>query len=288
MSRYQKSAPVPESAPLAKGDTVYLSDGTKCEYGGPIYGGQHLVYVLSRLHEDAESDIHAAPTFVHEVFPEPPIVEKDKRVQELDQAISDKITRLLRIQDDLQKAERQKSEMARQIARHEGLQHVVDFLEGRIKYVVTKSGSDYDIKPLQEMLEKTDSFYNSSGLRLLSLYGNLKTELSWGVSSYSDGSGITTTVWPFYTVEDARDFLVQHIEKVVEADLLKLNIHWLAVYEKTYERLNKTYGFSLKLPEAATAAITATKKKALLGKKEKLEKEYQEIQQSLSSLEPPE
>jgi|SRR5687768_948847 len=273
---------------IAKGDTVYLGDGTKCEYGSPVIGGGHLVYILSRLHDSAEEDIFTVPQIVQEVYPEPPISIKVERVKELDEQISDKVTRLIRVQEEIREAELKRMELAKRVHRVDAIQHVVDFLEGRIKYLVLAYGSEYNIKPFNEAMEIMDRYRNGNGLRLLSLYGNIKSELSWGLNAYYDGSGIETLIWPFHTLEAARDFIQQKVESDADKALKQLHLHRLIQFEQTYYKLNKDYGFDLKLPEAAAAAIRKQKELNLKEEINKTQDKLKTLKNDLSSLEPPE
>jgi hypothetical protein len=273
---------------IAKGDTVYLGDGTKCEYGNQVIGGGHLVYILSRLHDSAEEDIFTVPQIVQEIYSSPPIAIKVERVKELDEQISDRVTRLIKIQEELREATYKQQELGKQITRVDALQHVVDFLNGRIKYLVLAYGSEYNIKPFSEAMEIMDRYRNGNGLRLLSLYGNIKGELSWGFNAYSDGSGVETYIWPFHSLESARDFIQKEVEREVDTALKKLHIYHLIQYEQTYYKLNRDYGFDLKLPPAAAAAIRKQKELNLKEEINKTQDKLKTLKADLSSLEPPE
>jgi hypothetical protein len=272
---------------IAKGDTVYLPDGTKCEYGHKLYHNKHVVYMLSRLHEDAEADLYSHPIIVEEIFPDPPIAEKHKEVASLDKVISDKQTRLLKLQEELRKTEYFRNEQARYIARNEALQHVIDFLEGRIRYFVTITpGGQHDLLSFQETMEFSGAgFMNERGMKLLTLFGNVKGELQWGVNSYKDGSGLELTVHPFRELEAARTFMVDSLLKAVDRDLRQLQIVSLIRHQQNVEKVNARYGLTIQLPEAVTAAIRQQQIVTCRNEIQQLEERLSGLREQLQSLE---
>jgi len=91
----------------------------------------------------------------------------------------------------------------------ESFQVLIDFLLGNIKWVV-KTGYELEIIPF-------DKFHNPSDygreLKLISIFGKDDGTLRYGLSSYSDGSGMYTNFYPFNCFEDAESFAQSELDK---------------------------------------------------------------------------
>jgi hypothetical protein len=120
----------------------------------------------------------------------------------IDQAALDAV-RKIRADEDREYATR-----AAERKRFAQLQQLDDFIAGKITHFVVKE--DYresvEIHEFESFIQARDESRYDKKLRLLSLYGDSKGDLSWRIDRYSDGSGDSWkhgNCWPATSCEDA-------------------------------------------------------------------------------------
>lgn len=275
------SSQQPTSSPYAKGDTVYLPDGTKCEYSTPLHHDQHLVYVLSRLNEDAAADIYSRPLVTSEILPSPPIPERHKELAELDERIYQKQTKLFRLEDRIRKLEAAAAEQQLLLQTHEVYGQIRDFLDKRLQYLVLDpTYGAVTVETLSDALQSNNRL--SKGVKLLSLFGDLRGELKWQVNSYSDGSGSYFDVYPAKTKAIARDICEKLFASRFKHAILEFRLERLEALQTNVLELNRQHDFDLQVPPEVSAALVASRRQELERKRKELLAKLSDCEQSLS------
>lgn len=139
-----------------------------------------------------------------------------------------------------------KEEMANRreaLHQHHAFELVEDFLAGRITHLVEiPSYSAPRVLPLDEALQESNFFGGSSNrrgeLRLLSLFGASKGDLTFRRNRYSDGSGSWEDIFPVRSLAEAREVVAREMEKRYVETREKRNGH-LVDFEKTEAVLEK-------------------------------------------------
>jgi hypothetical protein len=189
---------MPETKPLwvpSPGDEVYLENGDIAQYIAPL-DGRHVVRVMwesTPSDEEPGEPQYGEPIMVPRVFEEAPVAQKNERIAKLDREISEKSQQLRTLQGELSRSEALGRARIEALKKHDGLQRLEDFLEGRITHFVLCDGA-HDapviLDPLAALGSKDEGRYsNVKPLKLLTLYGKTKGDLQWRISQYSDGSG---------------------------------------------------------------------------------------------------
>lgn len=231
------------------GDIAYTVTGRKVvvSHEDSIFPSQYHVFPIEKR-EDEEGNMVETPNPQRKQLAgalyKTPIV--DVVAQEVVQ-LHEKRHRLRQEVNELYDAKVQAEEALNRVEQYTGLQHLVDYIQGRITYFVTTGGSAarlYDIHSFDEFMQYTELYGRARGIKLLTLYGDSNGDLLWGVNRYSDGSGSTTHVIPCLGYDEAINCLR---DKILEALEGNENVHqYLQLVEKA-----RTYDISL--PELVMA-----------------------------------
>lgn len=178
------------------------------ELNGLVMG--HRIY--EQIGNDGEMDEFEGPIehISDTLFDEPP-------KQKLSAEIAVLVTRRAALEATVRKLESsvrslgseinaaEKAGKARGIKAVENLQA---FIDGKITHLVIPE--QFAIKTLADALET--KYDGQTELRMLSLYGRAKGDLSWRTSEYSDGSGSRHDTIPCLSLDEARATLAAHID----------------------------------------------------------------------------
>jgi hypothetical protein len=185
------------------GDEVFDINGQSASYLAKSADG-HVVQPIYE-HEDHEEPQYGSPKVWREVFRTAPTEKVHGEIAALQnrlaiyQADLDAV-RKMRADEDREYTQRVASR--KQFAQ---LQKLDDYIAGKIThFVVQRSYSDsVSIETFDSFIKSTEDRYERK-LRLLSLYGDSKGNLSWNVDRYSDGSGNDSGYyWPATSYEEA-------------------------------------------------------------------------------------
>jgi hypothetical protein len=94
------------------------------------------------------------------------------------------------------------------------LERIDDFLAGKMTHLAFHHWSGWTILTLKEALAYKESDYDSvpKGIRLLTLFGKTNGNLEWQLSSYSAHDNHPDEVYPFFSLEDAKEFVKVRFE----------------------------------------------------------------------------
>ncbi len=149
----------------------------------------------------------------HEVFLKPPVEKLNEEVAALEAKVQERRAKIYQLDKEVNLIEGEMTARKGRIKQHEQLALLDDYLADKITHFVIKDmgwGSGYlraiTILPFADAIKLEDKSWNDRlGLKLLTLYGNSKGDLTWQLSSYSNGSGRERDeVIPCTSLEQAR------------------------------------------------------------------------------------
>lgn len=207
-------------------DRVWLEDGQEAVFVA-TQGGEHIVRPLQVIEhiDDADEEYLGRPITVEAIYPAAPTPKFEARVQELQIEIAG----LEAVRDNLDSEieERKRQEQARlvKLKSHEALARIEDYLDGKISHIVVKRYysdviSIIDVKSADMHAGDDDNRYASvKKPKLMTLFGDEKKALQWGLSYYSTGSGSDSHwAWPFCSYEEAQ----AHAGKMIDEMIVKV------------------------------------------------------------------
>ncbi|MBC8642099.1 hypothetical protein IAG25_35425 [Caballeronia sp. EK] len=198
----------------AQGDEVYDIHGR----AGIFVAQASTGYIVEPIHEheDYDEPIYGSPETWKEVFSSPPTQKLHAEVAEVE-------AKLKTVLDELHavRAERHAEDAAYQARaalrkQFKQLEKLDDFIAGKITHFLVSEGDYYPprIEEFESFIKTKDRY--DKQLRLLSLYGDSKGDLTWNLDRYSDGSGDSWrhgNAWPATSYEDAVSLLSGFLEK---------------------------------------------------------------------------
>lgn len=202
---------------FANGATVYDRFGRCGRYVAPVAAG-HVVEQLYRDDEDDDAEPYAGPVQTwREVFAKPPTEELHAEVRELEQRAAAVRQELDGLREERRALDAEHKARAERIKRHAQLELLDDFIAGRITHFVVIDGYGVKVQEAAEALKSDEDRWDRK-LKLLSLYGDSKGDLTWRLNRYSDGSGGSDEVIPCVSFDDAmakaRERVLAEIEAV--------------------------------------------------------------------------
>jgi hypothetical protein len=171
-----------------KGDEVFDIHGRCASYLAPSSDG-HVVEPIYE-HEDGDGTYYGKPEVWREVFRSPPTKKLHKEVAELEAQLNATRTELYQVQEQRRAEDKAYAARLNERKRFAQLQTLDDYLAGKITHFfsVDGYGERMSIQTFDEFMVSSEDRYERK-LRLLSLFGGSKGDLSWYVDRYSDGSG---------------------------------------------------------------------------------------------------
>ena len=172
------------------GRTYYTRDGRKVVYIAPTKDERHVVAQVVEIQTyDGFEEADGPVTIERELFVKAPrdIVDEElrkaeDRLREIESLCFARTTSAL-------SAEREVRQRLDALKKYRGLERIEDFIEGRVTHVVCPNeyGGGYEVKPIVDFEQR--EYGRPHGLKLISLFGDSKGDLTFRVNQYKDGSG---------------------------------------------------------------------------------------------------
>ncbi len=203
-----------------KGQTVYNRRGIVAAFVCKE-GERFIVQPIQTYyndHGDILDEEPGEPTFWNEVFAKAPVAK-------VDEELAAKHAELERIKEEIHKTQSEARNVNREIEarlakfkKYKGLEYLEDYIDGKIKFVFAHRNERFYISDLETVLRREDrGYHNYNNLKLVSIGGDSKGDLTWRVSQYSDGSGSSfTTIIPCQTEAEAQGLALQHWENILQ------------------------------------------------------------------------
>lgn len=188
----------------------YLLTGEEVEEIGRV-AGQVLVQKTYCVMYGDEEQYEAGPLeLVDEgaVFSDPPKAKLDSEIATKKSELQSILEAIAAARRDLSKAERESKERLARLSRFAALEHLEEWLEGRITHYYEPNS--FRIIDLKDTVYKDDN-ERPKRYRLLSLYGKSNGDIGWELSQYSDGSGHGCAVVPCHSYEEAVRLLAESV-----------------------------------------------------------------------------
>ncbi|WP_250518631.1 hypothetical protein [Caballeronia sp. ATUFL_M1_KS5A] len=173
----------------APGDEVYDIHGRAATYVARTSTG-HIVEPIHE-HEDYDEPIYGSPETWKDVFSSPPTGKLHAEVAEVEAKLNAARKELYAIQAQRHDEDRAYAARVKERERFAQLKTLDDYIAGKIThfFVVEGYGERMSIQTADQFLKANSERDWDRSLRLVSLFGDSKGNLSWCVDRYSDGSG---------------------------------------------------------------------------------------------------
>lgn len=184
----------------APGTIVYDRAGHEAKYVVPLPGGDHLVRPGVTYYSDGpeqnEDISYEGVAEWYEVFLKPPVEALNAEVAALNAVLVDLRKTIRVVTEERRVLDTQMAARKDHIKQHEQLAQLDDYIAGKITHFVIKDmGYDGEhcraiaIRPFDQAMKTEERWDRSGGLKLLTLFGKSKGDLTWRINRYSDGSG---------------------------------------------------------------------------------------------------
>lgn len=209
-----------------KGDIVYGEDGHEAEYIAKL-DGHHVVRwrYNAKLSdsdypdEDEGEPRYGAPVTAQLIFADEPTPIFSKKVDQLKLEIGNLQLEKGRVINELAAIKKAANELAATFLSIPALEKLDDFIKGKITHFVTFSYGVIRIQTFAETINMEEWEYGSwpkvKQMRLLSLFGGSKGDLSWQLGSYSTPGGNYALIFPFTSEMDAREYAAELFDKAI-------------------------------------------------------------------------
>ena len=171
----------------------------------------------------ADEDVDAGPMRVvpkKDLLDNPPVARIDAQVK-AKQAELESVSRQLRAKrQEIAEAERETAERLKRLKQYKPLEFLEDFLEGKITHYAVMQGWTADIVTPAIAKEDRDYSWDASKVKLLTLFGNSKGQLDWGLSRYGGGGGEQTVI-PCRSEAEAREVVERWVNEGWENDTMR-------------------------------------------------------------------
>jgi hypothetical protein len=192
-----------------KGSTVYDLHSQQGYVNQVLPDGSLLVeLVFEGIQHDSQGDemsvdIEGPLQVWTQWFSKPPVQKKAQELLALKKEEDEIRTRIRAARSEEISLQRSAKERIDFLKQHEKLQLLDDFVSGKITHIVScENWGSPEILTVADWESK--EFRNAHcGLRLLSLFGSSKGDLTWKLNYYSDQSGNWTDVTPCTSLEQA-------------------------------------------------------------------------------------
>lgn len=264
---------------FTKGDEVFDIHGRKAAYIAG-YAGGHIV--APEYERESGESYWGEPETWREIFTKPPTEKLEARVGELEALIAERRAELKRVNVELDEAGKRYELQLKKAAKHQALQHIEDYLDGKFMYFLrVPEYSPPTMVTINEALDQHDRY--DKKLKLLSWFGDTNGNLQGQINRYRDGSGDWEEVYPCKTEEEAiaiiRRLYAEDVAKWRErpADMKHFGraISWTAL----------PAGF-IEIPDDVAAYLADAKEACRLKEINSLTEKIAEAQKKLQELQP--
>lgn len=255
---------------------VYSRSGHRAKYICSVagrYGCEHYVkpeVEFGLPDGDVDSSFEGAAVW-HEYFLSPPREIIDKEIAALEEKAAALRAEVYRLNREKSEAEQEVVARKARLARHEQLKQLDDFItKGVTCYVMDRKYGELEIVDFKN----TKSDYGDRSFRLLSLFGDSKGQLNWGLNRYSDGSGDTIECIPCANREDATAAVAELLNRRW-AEWRENGRGYIAAYAKVANR------HGIPVPEDILAQIAKNAAEAKRKNLKQAEKAFEDAQAAL-------
>lgn len=185
------------------GDTCYDECGNEFYLRAVIPTTGTDSYVVSSVIVHDDGEFMGEPEILQRIFRSPPIQRRSEEIERLDALIGEKKKTLQELTDKVRAEQRAFDDSMARLKDCAELVNIDRFLAGEITHFVFYTDHDAQVRTFEQAIVTSES--RETAYRLLSLFGDAKRKVKWGIASYSDGSGSTRwNVIPCCSFEEAK------------------------------------------------------------------------------------
>jgi hypothetical protein len=265
------------------GHMYYTKKGERVELQSITTNGKYVVAQELEFDDGDSIGYASGPSYlVGELFKQAPRAMVDDELTRLNEEAANLRTEISRLKKEVLDVERESAERLKKLSAYKGLEHLEDFVEGRITHLLGESYDDINILPISH-INKLDSGgwggqIRNDGVKLVSLFGDSKRDLTWKVNQYRDGSGSNwQTILPCMGEEEAERKRKEWIATKLD-NAEKLNEYGVVKYVK----LALKYGVFI--PEAILEEYNCTLRQRKSERRERLIKNIADAQAELDAM----
>lgn len=197
---------------MKENETVWLENGQECIYLGSV-GTGHVVAPQMVLEDHNEPRFVGKEIYVRKVFPSPPRYKFHEEIEKKQAILANLRKEIRDTREEHKKTESLKADIHSSLSEIEDLQHIKDFIDGKITHFLGTTWKT-EIITFEEAMRSQDEYtHRLNPLKLLCLFGDSEGNLSWNINMYRDGSGSWRTWRPFTSYEDAKAALSERASK---------------------------------------------------------------------------
>jgi len=214
------------------GYTYYTKKGERVELQSITTNGKYVV-AQELEYDDGDSTSYGyGPTFlIADLFKKAPRFVVDEEITRLNEEASTLRSKIAALRKEVLDVARKNAERLKKLSAYKGLEHIEEFIDGKVTHLFAEDYGAWRVVPISEIdYLESDGWgrrLKEAGVKLVSLFGNSKGDLTWKVNSYKDGSSNGwRTIVPCMSQEEAeakrKDFIA-----VAMADADTKNEYWL-------------------------------------------------------------
>ena len=202
------------------GDIKFTSDGKKVKVLGNLNSQEKIVQEIFVIDN---SEIPSGEHFVVKDLHDAPAVSwKEQRLKEIDEQYQREQTKYAKMCSEFNSKTESLRAKLEFIAGLDSkfekgqLKKLIDYISGNIKYVLIMKYDSADIVSFDDALVYYDRG-RYDGIKLLSLYGSTKGDITYKLNRWSDGSGSSSEIVCCRTMEEAIGELKLYVNKLMGA-----------------------------------------------------------------------
>lgn len=230
------------------------------------------LYVAQHLTEDpytGEQFPDGPISLVRDLYDKPPVYVLESHVRELRKeivALQDEKSRVLKESREIQQ---QREALLTKLKNYKALKHIEEFIDGKITHFVVL---DHYAKILTPEEAARAYYPYDRGAKLLTLFGDSKGDLTWGLNRYRDGSGSYDTVVPCLGYEAA----LQELQKYLDGEFAAESKYF---YKSLVQAADK---YGLQVPDAYREGVAESERASLRKSLEEAKAKVAKLEEELS------
>lgn len=185
------------------GDRVYTSNGRVAEFVSEFPGNGVIVRLAFERDDEADPFYFDGIVRVDRVYSTAPREVYDEQIKKLETRRDELRASVTKLTAENEAAMKGTKELMANISRIDAFQRIDDFIAGRMTHFVVATWNDISIQTKDEVIRRTNDRGDWRGdLKLLTLFGDTKGNLAWGLDTHHI-EGVATRVYPCMSFEDA-------------------------------------------------------------------------------------
>jgi hypothetical protein len=259
------------------GEVAYTFAGQQVEYVAEA-GGEYVVRYGWEDPETGDAYYDRVGT-EQRLFREPPVAHRSDEIAKLEAREHELRGTIRALEADLRKQTAAAQETLNRWSAYAELEHLDDYLNGRITHFVLAGYSGVSIEEKGAALEQDPDRPWDKKQKLLTLFGDSNGNLKWMLNRWRDGSGHWGEVWPCLSLDEAQTKAQEIINERFDLWRKDPRAGWISYTVQSAIKLG------LHVPDDVASALREAKKTSALEKIRKAEAQKAAAEAELAALE---